>query len=206
MRNLLLNQLIEKNKLQNDSVYIVLCEIRLTESNVIRICNNNESVEWNGFMWIPFVFEMAEIKAKSNGASSQVALTISNRLRLFQRDIEASQGGTGVDVFIRVVSSETIDDPYPQIEEVFGVETTEINVDTIVFTLGLGVPINTRFPERRHLKNFCEFEYGGVECAAPFHILNTHKTCNKTLSDCEARQNTVRFGGEVAIGEGGFTS
>ena len=203
-KSLSLSQVKEKNKLNNDSVYIALAEIRFSDDRVLRLCNDSQDVTWRGEIWKAFPFDLGEIKESSGGATQELALSVSNTLRLVQSYVEQSKGGIDTEVILRIVNTETLDEPIPLVEEIFGVTNTDIDDAAINFSLGLGFPMFPRFPERRFLKNFCEFEYGGIECAASAMALGLYPECNRTLSDCEKRANQLRFGGEISMGQGGF--
>lgn len=204
MNNLSLGQIIEKNKLNNDSVYIVLVEIRLSDEQIVRLCNDSQDVKWNGQDWIAFPFDIGELKDSGGGETQELTLSVSNVLRIMQSYVEKASGGVDTEVILRIINTETIEETIPLVEEIFGVTGTEVNNKNISFTLGLGIPMFLRFPERRFLKNFCEYEYGGIECGVGVETLAEYPTCNRSLTDCDKRCNSRRFGGEPAMGQGGF--
>ena len=202
--SLSLAQILEKNKLYNSSVYVVLVEIRLSTDSVIRLCNDSKDIEWQGFNWVAFPFDLGDLKDSDGGETQEITLSVSNVLRVMQSYIEQAKGGVDTEVVLRVVNTETLDEAMPLVEEFFGVTETSIDNENISFKLGIGIPLFLRFPERRFLKNFCEFEYGGMECAVKSAVLAQYPICNRTLPDCEKRGNSRRFGGEPSIGQGGF--
>ena len=204
MNTLSLAQIMEKNKLYSNGAYPVLIEIRFNEEQVIRICNDSHDITWRGFTWVAFPFDLGEIKYSGGGETQEVSLGVSNVLRVMQSYVENAKGGVDTEVIIRVVSTESLDDVNPLAEEILGVSSTNIDEDNIAFTLGPGIPLFLRFPERRFLKNFCDFEYGGIECAASSLTMAQYPTCNRTLTACIERQNGRRFGGEPTMGQGGF--
>ena len=50
------------------------------------------------------------------------------------------------------------------------------------------------------MKDFCPFKFKGVQCG----YKGDETECNKTLSRCRALGNSVRFGGEPTIPQGGL--
>jgi phage-related protein len=85
-------------------------------------------------------------------------------------------------------------------EEEYLVQSTSYDEKWVTFTLSGGTNMFRRIPERRFLKNFCPFPYKGPECRATSSL----PTCDKSLKECQARNNALRFGGEPGIPMGGL--
>ncbi|MCX7779606.1 MAG: DUF1833 family protein [Negativicutes bacterium] len=203
MRNLSVAAILEKNKLSSDGAWLVLLEIAIG-TTIIRICRNTEDIIWNGQTWIAFPFELEDVSEDSKGELPQVTVKVSNVLRTIQRYLEESNGGIGASVTLRVVHSEHLDLTDPEIEETFTVVATKTDTQWVYFILGGDDPSRRRVPERRYLKDFCPFTYGGIECGVSAAVKATYPACNKTLAHCRQRGNSVRFGGEPAIPAGGI--
>lgn len=70
---------IEKNKLNSNSVWFVMLEIKIPSvSETLRIVNNNEDVTWKGFTWLKFPFELDEISQSANAETSQFQIKVGN--------------------------------------------------------------------------------------------------------------------------------
>lgn len=188
----------EKNKLSTGSSFIPLLEIRLPNDSA-RICYNTEDVTWNGALYQAFPFEIGEVREETDGSDPNVTLTVDNTSQALQYMVEESRGGNGFPVIIRVVNSENLDSPEPELEEYFVVTKTEITQESITFTLGNEYSSRTRRPLNRYMKNNCPFRYKGIRCGCTA----AETSCNHTLTDCRARNNAARFGGFQGIDQKG---
>jgi len=188
----------EKNKLSTDSSFIPLLEIKLPNDSA-RICYNTEDVTWNGELYQAFPFEIGEVREETDDSDPNVTLTVDNTSQALQYMVEESRGGNGFPVIIRVVNSENLDVPDPELEEYFVVTKTEITQESITFTLGNEYSSRTRRPLNRYMKNNCPFRYKGIRCGCTA----AETSCNHTLTDCRARNNAARFGGFQGIDQKG---
>lgn len=194
----------EKNKISSDSAWIVCLKIEITGAPVIRICANNEPITWQYETWTPFPFDIDDMSEDSKGELSTLNVKVSNVTRALVPYIEAGNGGLGSKVSLYIVNSKNLASITPEVEETFVVTKVSYNTQWVAFELGSGYPEQSRRPERRLFKNYCQFEYCGVECGAVPSIKNTYPTCKRTLADCRERGNNTRYGGEYSIPEGGL--
>lgn len=188
----------EKNKLSTDSSFIPLLEIKLPEDSA-RICYNTEDIIWNGELWQAFPFELGEIREQTDDSDPNVALTIDNTSQALQYMVEQAEGANGFRVIIRVVNTENLSAPEPELEEYFVVTKTTVNQQSITFTLGNEYSSRTRRPLNRYMKNNCPFKYKGIRCGCQ----SAESSCNHTLTDCRTRNNSARFGGFQGIDQKG---
>lgn len=191
--------ILEKNALANAGAWIILLEV-VIGSSTLRFCYNNEDVTWNGETWIAFPFDIEDVGEDSQGEFPAVQIRVGNVTRAVQYYVEQADGAVGSSVTLRIVHSEHLDQTTPEIEEAFAVTKTVCDAQYVSFTLGGAYPITSRRPARRFLKNFCPFQYKGVECAAT----SAATDCDHSLAACKARSNSGRFGGEPAIPMGGL--
>ena len=370
---------MEKNKLEQDSCWLVLLEIAISDTESIRLVRNTEDINWNGYTWIAFPFDLDVISDSGDGEIQSVTVKVSNVTRAVQKYLEDTKGGVGAEVTVMVINSKRLDlvdsftintstnyikldsaanahsfsvgegnfitntssagwcfisnstvsmenvilecDVTPQansshlgivlrsslatksgytfvirnstlkgsrfdklingsstsgavdftfpgfttgqrchlkviaqgntmsayvndalvcsytdstytsgyfgfapydgtcifnnlsvvdldkaslaVQEEFSVTATTADEKWVSFTLGPSYPVYSRRPEKRYLKNHCQFEYGGIECAVEKATMNTYPTCDRTLTACRARGNSTRYNGEVSI-PGGF--
>lgn len=192
--------ILEKNKLSSDGAWLVMLEVQLQNLSAdyadyidseqpvigtgnataltIRVVRNNEDIYWNGNTWVAFPFVLDEIGESTKGELPQVAVRIANITRTMQQYVEASDGGVGATVIVRVVHSSQVkigskEGAYysatatPEIELTFAVTATSCDAQWVTFTLGLEYPTMLRFPQKRVLKDWCHYpEYKGIECGA----------------------------------------
>lgn len=196
--------ILEKNKLAGDSCWPLLVEITIPSAPVLRLCNNNDDLTWDGETWTAFPFELDEIQDTAGGELPQVVLRVSNVTQELQSYLEDNDGGVDVPITLRVVNSEHLDEVNPELELTFTCTACKYDVNWVYFTLGANLRLNRRVPERRFLKDFCPFRYGGVECGVVSATVTLYPGCLKTLAQCRERTNSTRFGGEPGMPLGGF--
>ena len=191
---------LEKNKINSDTAWIILLEITVTPDIVFRICSNSENIEWNGETWAAFPFDMDAPRQSTSGELPRFTLRVSNVTRAIEGYLEQQGGGIESKVRIMVVMSSHLEETQPVFDEEFYVHNTSYDQHWVTFTLSGAVKLSRRVPERRFLKNWCPFQYKGLECCAKSPLA----TCDKSLIACQERGNAIRFGGEPAIPIGGL--
>jgi lambda family phage minor tail protein L len=198
--------LLEMHKIAGDTAWIVLVEVTVpaTPATTIRLCNNNEDVTWDGETWTAFPFEIDSVDETGKGEIPSATLRVSNVTQEIQSIIEDVSGGADMPVTLRVVNSGHLDEASPEIELDFIVTGCKYDAYWITFTLGGDAKLTRRVPERRHLKDFCPFQYGGIECGVASATMTVYTGCLKTLAQCRERSNSTRFGGEPGMPQGGF--
>lgn len=208
---------LEKNKIAQDSAWLVLLEVQCPDGQIIRLVQNTEDVVWNGHDWIAFPFIIDQVKT-SKTEVPQVSVRVGNQTRAIERFLEHYAGLVKSTVIIRVVISKgaTRDESGKlvltapaEVEETFTVQGTSSDAEWAVLTLGGSMPLRLRFPFKRILKDWCQVKYTGIECGIPVSVKNTYPDCNHTLADCRVRHAAVgrtvlRFDGEPGIGRGGL--
>ena len=203
MLNLSVAGMLEKSQISSDGVWLLLVEVSVPDSNEpLRLVRNNEDIIWNGCLWNAFNLKLGEIIEDNKGQAQSIPLQISNITQIIQAYVEENNGLTGTTVTIRVVHSEHLDNALPEVEEIFTVESTVCDSQWVTFNLGCDLSSQLRFPFRRVLKNFCAWrdKYKGIECG----YAGSLPACDGTLQSCRNRDNSVRYGGEPSIPEGGL--
>lgn len=192
--NLSLTTTLEKNKLSSDGAWLLLLEIRFLDE-IIRLVRNTDIIIWKGFEWLPFPFELEDLKEDAKGEIPSLKIKVGNHNRQMQRYLDALDGAIGAVAFLRVVHSEHLNIYEPDLELQFSVESSEVDQEWVYFSLGGDNTNATRYPNRRIIKDFCPYQYKKIECG----YIGTMPACPKTLNACRARGNEERFGGEFSI-------
>ncbi|WP_094605329.1 hypothetical protein SPSIL_002700 [Sporomusa silvacetica DSM 10669] len=203
MLNLSVAGVLEKSQFASDGVWLLLVEVALPDSaEPLRLVRNNEDIVWNGDTWTAFNFKLGEITEDNKGKPQAIPLQVSNITQIVQGYVEENNGLTGTTVTLRVVHSQHLDNTLPEVEEIFTVQSTTCDSKWVTFFLGSDISTQLRFPFRRVLKNFCAWrdQYKGIECG----YAGSLPACDGTLQSCRNRGNSVRYGGEPSIPEGGL--
>lgn len=192
--------IIEKNKFMSDSVWLLLLEVQTPEGNIYLVANN-ENIIWKNQVWTAFPFIIDNIKYNKDEVI-EIPIKVSNVSRYIEYYVEYYNGLVGYKVILRVVNSNFLDCLTPELEETFIITSSSVDSQWCTFKLGIAFPLTKRFPVRRILKDYCEFQYKGVECGCTSSLTD----CPKTLYGCFVRGNQRRFGGEPSMIIGGIYS
>ena len=197
----------EKNKLATDSVWLLALEISIPGLGIpVRVVRNNEDVNWRGFTWQAFPFELNEIGDDSKGVVPQVEVRVSNVSRAMESYIQnydsycKTNGFTPITVSIFVLNSKNLANATPEVEHLFELKQPKTNPTWVTFVLAASNPYNKRYPQDRILKNHCRFIFKSVLCG----YTGASTSCDKTLSTCRSLSNSARYGGFPGAGSGGL--
>lgn len=196
------NQITEKNLLESSNVLLHFLEIRYQDEK-IRIVNDNMSHFWRGEYWEGFYFNVSGISGALDGQSSVGTASVPNMDRVIGRYFDETDGLENAVVVYRATFSNQLDDDAPIFEYEFAVNSTEDDEQNGILHLGHGYAVNSRRPERIHLTNTCDRQYGSIQCGVSTSVISQYPQCNRNLKDCRIRGNSKRFGGEPAIPIGG---
>lgn len=191
------------NSLGGDSVLLVALKIVIPSTPIIYIVRNGEAVTFLGNEFIPFEFNIGEITA-GKGETPQLQLQIDNTSRAIERYLIEYDTylklngieGNGITCELYVLNTNDLSEAV--MIEYFELVDFKANNKMATFTLGTTSLFNKQYPPRKMYANFCSFKFKDARCAYSGVIT----TCNKTLSDCRARNNSVRYGGMVGTGSG----
>lgn len=192
-----------KNQVADNGAWLILLTITLADNTTIRLVRNNEDTTWpasGGDLYQAFPFEVDEVREDGKGGLPSFAIKCSNVTRALVPYLEASNGGDGATVTLRVVHSAALDETTPALEETFQVLGCSLDLQWVTIRLGAENPMRSRSPRDRYLKDHCRYkEFKGALCA----YAGAETECNRTFARCVALGNISRFGGFPGV-EGGI--
>ena len=201
--------ILEKNRLETEYVWLIFLDIVLPDGTPLYLVRNNEDTTFISTVYTAIPFTLEPTKENSKGVIPTVSLKISNVTRVIQAYMEAQNGGVGSDVKVRVLNSKDLSGgtDLAELELDFTVLSSHSDTKWVTFLLGAGSPLNKRFPLDRYIASHCRFRFDnlpGKEGLSPdCGYSGVETTCNRTLSDCQDRNNSARFGGFMGLGKGG---
>jgi phage-related protein len=199
MKKLPASLVLEKNKLSQNSAWLILLHINIQDNHEYLV-RNNESVIFGGQTYDPFAFELDATKQESKGKIPTVSLSVSNVTRLFANLLELYDGGVGAEVTITIVNSELLTENYSELEITYDVLATEVTEEWVIFTLGAPNPLRQRYPKYRYISGHCNWQFKSFECG----YSGSDTTCNRTLVACKAKNNSEYYGGFLGLMAGGM--
>lgn len=192
----------EKNRLESENILLEFLEITY-QDDVIRIVKDSQGHTWRGVFWTGGFFTMDGLSSSLDGDSTVGKVAIPNVDRFIGQYFEETKGVEGGKVTYLLAFSNQLEDPAAILEMDFSVSSTDDDETFGYLNLGHSYALNSRRPERIHLTNTCDHQYGSLQCGLPASIKEIFPTCGRTLKECRARGNSRRFGGEPAIPIGG---
>lgn len=199
---------IEKNKLNSNSVWFVMLEIKIPSvSETLRIVNNNEDVTWKGFTWLKFPFELDEISQSANAETSQFQIKVGNVKNIigqYIRQYDAyvkTNGFEAITVVLYIVNSKDLANTTPVYTTNLILTTSSLNHIEVSFTVSARDLFRARTPQTRMFPNSCRFKFKSTICGYTGSIAS----CDKSLSRCRQLGNSKRYGGFPAIGNQGVS-
>lgn len=194
---------LAKNELCSGTAFLILLKIELpgleAEDN-IHVVANTEDIYWCDQLYQAFPFQIGTVKEDGSGSIPSVELKVDNTTRDIEYWLNHGGGGVNAKVTLYVVLSTALDNPVPELQEVYSVTDATASEQWVTFSLGNSYPSQARRPWDTYKKNNCAFRYKGPECACTSDL----EGCNHTLADCRARGNSKRFGGFPGIDQGGL--
>ena len=159
MRSLPAALIFEKNRLATPSAWIILLEITLPDSTVLRFARNTEDITFSGDLYTAFPFEIDTVGQSSKGEIPTVRLRVSNVTQLIQPYLEDLDGGIGSVVKITVVNSDHLSENYTELEMTFDVIACNSTSQWVTFTLGAPNPLRQRFPLDQYIAMHCRWRF-----------------------------------------------
>jgi phage-related protein len=193
--------ILEKNRVSSTGAWLFLLEIFVSAlTDPIKVVRNTENIVWPtgtgddpANTWVAFPFELGEF-SEDGKETPKLELKVSNVTQDIQRYLEEADGGVNSKIILRVVHSQHLDQIKPEIYEEFMVQSVKTDINWVTFGLSGDFSVFRRVPLRKYLKYFCPYQFTDVECG-----YTGVGTCNKTLANCKALGNSLRFGGEPVL-------
>jgi len=199
----------EKNKEENQP--IMLYEIEVDESNVLKYAEYDIEVNYGGNTYIPFPIKHEIISSNLAGEIDAVKVNVTNISREIGALLIQNNGLKGKKVIMKLVFADHLDDPDANISDTFYIDAYELNENAATFLLTSKLDIlEVQIPGRIFVRDYCQWQYKKEGCwlwngsawEAPTGFTNEATQCDKTLkgsSGCEFHNNKLRFGGFPGI-------
>jgi phage-related protein len=196
--NLPLALRLEANKLVSTAPWLLLCEITLPDTTVLRFVRNTDDITFAGHTWTAYPFTLGDQGESGDGKVQSVTLKVSNTQRALTPYMEQYGGLVGSGIRLMVVHDANLTEDYTALTLAYTIIAAHLPDDTwIEFTLGSESPMRRRFPIYAAVPLHCNWvaQFKGAECA----YTGAATTCNGTLTDCRTKSNSGRFGGRPGI-------
>jgi len=195
MLNLPLALRQEKNKLAATAPWLILLQLTLPDSSVMRFVRNNEDVPFGGEVYTALAFDLGDNRSSGDGSIQGVSLKVANPARVLEPYLEAHDGLIGCRVTMLVVHADNLGSDYSELTLSWDILSASTGSDWITFNLGAENPFRRRFPLQVAIPYSCNWPFKGRECS----YVGPATACARTLDACRSLANSARFGGRPGI-------
>lgn len=199
-----LKTLKDLNALSMEGCILYALDIAIPDTEMIYIVKNRENISYAGNSYMAFEFTIGDISS-GKGETPTLQLSIDNSSLVMGRyaeayDVYIKEHGTDGNTIKATLHILNTNDLSASISDYY-FELTDFKTTGAFATFNLGAKSlwNKTYPLRKIFANFCGFKFKDIRCG----YIGSLTTCNKTLSDCRLRGNSVRFGGYPGTGESG---
>ena len=189
----------EKNKLSQESAWLWLLDIEITDYGTLRFVNNNENISYGGNTYYKCNFNMGSFNRMESQKLSEVTLDISNAdlINYILPYVDDYDGLIGETITRTPVNSKYLNLDMSSKAEEFIITGCSAGEQWIAFVLGAANPLNKRLPKYRYFGMYCRYvkHFKDVECG----YSGADTSCNGTPEDCISKNNFERFGGQLGL-------
>ncbi len=218
---------IERHRLASGEAFVLLLAITYPGSlnptaaqQTVRFARNPDPVTFDAGdgsgprQYLPFAFELGDLKVSSQGSVPELDLKVSNVMRVLQTVIEQYSGVVGAYCNLYVVNAANPAGE-PELAMSFTVKQTVCDAKLVTFKLGAASPLRRLFPLFMYRPNYCIWTFNnptfqalaaaaaaagntayrnpGKQCG----YLGPMTTCSHTIdgaTGCQAHGNLLRIG------------
>lgn len=186
----------EKNLLENKPIHLFTIHDYDGASNNLNYAEHYTAVTYDGVTYNPFPITFDAIRENNQGQIDSIVVSVSNVSRIVQGYLE-TYDLRGKKVTIITVWSNQLGDSDANLKDVYYIDTFSADQDTVNFVCTTKFDVlNVQLPQRRFLRNYCQWKFKGSECG----YSGGDSTCEKTKEDCKDNKNNYeRFGGFPSI-------
>ena len=212
MKNLSFATIIEKNKVNSDTPFLVCLEVDVRDFDVyaninsptspiiqtLRLVNNSTDIVFRDqtYLAMPFSIDLRE----DVGEMSTLNINIDDYTGAVRQALQSYNGGIGFDVRLVIVNAARLDKE-AEIREFFRIVSANTNDFKVSWQIGAENALIYPFPRRRQYRDRCVWRYKSAQCGYTGEL----PSCDLTLTGgngCATHFNENRFGGFPGINPG----
>jgi phage-related protein len=154
----------QKNLISQVDPWLILLDITLPDSTILRFVRNTEDVTFQGNSYTAFPFELEAQKMANKGELPSIQLRVSNVTRFIQYYLEINNGGLGGTVVVTLINNAYLLEDYSMLQTTYTIISASSDVNWATWSLGAPNPLRRQFPLYRYLPKTCSWPFKGVEC------------------------------------------
>ena len=189
-----------KNKLHDSQAWLVLYQIHVTPTQVLRLVNNEEPITYANEVYSPFPIALEQIEETSSGDLPFTTVTVANVDKTISSYLEQHGGLLDQEVVIRIVHQSNLTNAV--LESNFTIREVSATEESVSFRLSQHPFLEIELPHQTYYRHRCRWAFAGTECGWQSSQGGNATSCDKTLdgpNGCAAHNNKARFGGIPGI-------
>ena len=199
MKSLPTELVLQKNVWSDKDPWLLLVTVALVDdaSTVHRFAANSQDVDYQSNTYIAMGFTTSAVASASQGALSEIVITLSNVARLLVADLTDPDDVNGSLVTLLFVHYDNLTVDHSVLEVTYKIKSYRITGRDVEFNLGDETLVIAPFPPRRYDAVQCEWapdDFKGSEC----QYVGAESTCDGLIKTCRTRaagSNMEHFGG-----------
>lgn len=185
----------EKNKQSNKPINLYTLYDYDGAGNNLCLAEYKTNVTFNGILYTKFPIGLESIAENASGEIDSLKISAGNVNRLMQSYIETYEL-RGKKMGVKMVWSNLLSDTDNVLECIFYIDSYTFNEKAVTFSCTTKFDVlDIALPLGRYMRGVCRFGYKSVECGA----VSALTTCDKTMTQCRARNNITRYGAFPSI-------
>jgi lambda family phage minor tail protein L len=202
-----------KNILNTDEAWLVLFDLYVSDTEVLRLTNNEVGVIFAGDTYSPFPVGFEAFEETSTGDLPYLNIVVGNVDRMISGYLESHGGLLDRKVIMKIVHESNLSTSTAVIESSLMIRETSVSETSVTFRLSHHPFFEVDLPHQRFYRHRCRFAFKSGECGwDQAESSTTSSSCDKTLdgpNGCKAhgdlydipanREHPDRFGGFPGI-------
>ena len=193
-----------KNALNNTEAWIVLFDIFVTDTQVLRLCNNEETITFASESYSPFPIGFESLEETSSGDLPYLGVFVSNVDRMVSGYLEDHKGLLDCKVVMKIIHTSNLSAGVLALETTLMIRETTVTDSAVNFRLSHHPFFEIDFPHQKYYRHRCRWQFKGTECGwlPATGGTGSSEVCDKSLdgsNGCSAHNNLTRFGGFPGI-------
>ena len=198
MKSLPTELVLQKNVWSDKDPWLLLVTVALVDdaSTVHRFAANSQDVTYQSNTYIAMGFTTSAVESATQGALSEITITLSNVARLMIAALNDPNDVNGSLVTLLFVHNANLAVDHSVLEVTYKIKNYRVTGRDVEFNLGDETLTIAPFPPRNYDTLQCEWaphDFKGSEC----QYVGSETTCDGLLNTCRTRSagsNTQHFG------------
>jgi len=197
-----------KNALASSDAWLLLFTVDISDTEVVRITNNEETVTFAGIDYEPFPVVLEGMEESSAGDLPYMNITVGNVGQVLTDYLEQRNGLLDKSVNLKLVHESNLTDTAASISVSLIIRETTVTETSVNFRVSHHPFFEVDLPHQRYYRERCRWRFKSAECGWTFGGSGDDSdSCDKTLdgpNGCQAHGTLATDNGDTPLHPGRF--